>query len=56
MSIKLITIEQGRRETLKAIRKILRNYNSIEFSLESERDIYTKEEIGKIIIIKLSNR
>lgn len=55
MSIKFRTIEQCRRQTLEVIKKILKNYNDIDFSVEITRDDYTKVEIGKIITLKLRN-
>ena len=55
MSIKLVTIKQMRKKILKIISKILRNYNSIDFNIEIARDNYTKEEIEKIITLKLKN-
>ena len=51
--IKLITLEQGRKRMLKAIKEIISKYKNAYFTIEIDRDIFTKEEIGKKIIIKL---
>lgn len=51
--IKLITLEQGRKRMLKVIKEIISKYKYIDFVIEIDRDINTKEEISKKIIIKL---
>ena len=56
MSIKLITTEQGRRRTLKIIRQILKDYDNIDFNIESVRNEYTNEELEKIITLKLRRK
>lgn len=53
---KLITFEQRIRRTLKAVKEIISKYENIEFTIEIDRDIYTKAEIGKKIIIKLRDK
>jgi len=52
--MKLMTIEQMRRKSIKIIKEILTHYNNIDVNIEIQRNRITNEEIGKTIIIRLN--
>jgi hypothetical protein len=47
MPIKFLMTKDIQKYTLSTIKKLLKQYNAIEFNIEIQRDNYTQKEFGK---------